>query len=62
MCGYGARDQASRRFVGVFTLEATCGHAQEMLTANNFAPGNASIGFHKDQKLPRSPITDHAPS
>jgi uncharacterized protein DUF6790 len=37
---------------GIFTLGAAYGHVQQMLTANNFAPGNAGIIFYTDIVIP----------
>jgi hypothetical protein len=37
---------------GIFTLGAAYGHVQQMLTANNFAPGNAGIIFYTDIIIP----------
>lgn len=36
----------------IFTLGAAVGHVQQMLTAHNFAPGNAGIIFYLDILIP----------
>jgi hypothetical protein len=37
---------------GIFTLGAAAGHIQQMVTAHNFAPGNAGIIFWTDIGIP----------
>jgi hypothetical protein len=37
---------------GIFALGAAYGHVQQMLTAKNFAPGNAGIIFYTDIIIP----------
>lgn len=37
---------------GLFMLGAAGGHVYQMITANNFAPGNAGIMFYSDLFLP----------
>lgn len=37
---------------GIFTLGAAAGHAYQMVTAHNFAPGNAGIIFWTDILIP----------
>jgi hypothetical protein len=46
-----------RRFVavtgpGIFTLGAAVGHIEQMVTAHNFAPGNAGVIFYTDIFIP----------
>jgi len=36
----------------IFTLGAAGGHIREMVTAHNFAPGNAGVIFHTDIAIP----------
>jgi len=36
----------------IFTLGAAVGHVREMLTAGNFAPGNAGVIFYTDLIIP----------
>ena len=36
----------------VFTLGAAVGHVREMITAHNFAPGNAGVIFYMDIAIP----------
>jgi hypothetical protein len=37
---------------GIFTLGAAAGHIREMITAHNFAPGNAGVIFWTDILIP----------
>ena len=37
---------------GIFTLGAAIGHVREMITAHNFAPGNAGVIFWTDILVP----------
>lgn len=37
----------------IFTLRAAAGHINQMITAHNFAPGNAGIIFWTDIFIPR---------
>lgn len=37
---------------GIFTLGAAVGHIREMITAHNFAPGNAGVIFWTDILIP----------
>jgi hypothetical protein len=37
---------------GIFTLGAAAGHIHEMITAHNFAPGNAGVIFWTDILIP----------
>jgi hypothetical protein len=37
---------------GLFTLGAAAGHVYQMITAHNFAPGNAGVIFYTDIGLP----------
>jgi hypothetical protein len=37
---------------GIFMLGAAAGHIQQMVTAHNFAPGNAGIIFYMDIVIP----------
>ncbi len=37
---------------GVFTLGAAAGHIHQMITAHNFAPGNAGVIFYMDIVVP----------
>ncbi len=37
---------------GIFVLGAAVGHAYQMITAHNFAPGNAGVIFYADIGLP----------
>lgn len=39
---------------GIFTLGAAVGHAVQMITAHNFAPGNAGAIFYTDIVIPVS--------
>ncbi len=45
---------ASRPVLGpsIFTLGAAAGHVNQMVTAHNFAPGNAGIIFWTDIFIP----------
>jgi hypothetical protein len=36
----------------IFTLGAACGHVYQMVTAHNFAPGNAGLFFYMDIIIP----------
>jgi hypothetical protein len=36
----------------IFTLGAAVGHIQQMVTAHNFAPGNAGVIFYADIFIP----------
>ena len=36
----------------IFTLGAAAGHVRQMVTANNFAPGNAGVIFYTDIAIP----------
>lgn len=36
----------------IFTLGAAIGHVREMVTAHNFAPGNAGVMFYADIFIP----------
>jgi hypothetical protein len=36
----------------IFTLGAAVGHVREMITAGNFAPGNAGVIFYTDLVIP----------
>jgi hypothetical protein len=38
--------------LGIFVLGAAVGHAYQMITAHNFAPGNAGVIFYADIGLP----------
>jgi hypothetical protein len=38
--------------LSIFTLGAAVGHVQQMITAHNFAPGNAGIIFYLDILIP----------
>ena len=37
---------------GIFTLGAALGHIEQMVTAHNFAPGNAGVIFYMDIFIP----------
>jgi uncharacterized protein DUF6790 len=37
---------------GIFTLGAAAGHVDQMITAHNFAPGNAGVIFYMDIIIP----------
>lgn len=37
---------------GIFSLGAAVGHVRQMVTAHNFAPGNAGIIFYMDIVIP----------
>lgn len=42
---------------GLFTLGAAAGHVHQMITAHNFAPGNAGVIFYTDIGLPLFGLT-----
>jgi hypothetical protein len=54
LAAWGSRDFRIAAILGpaVFTLGAAAGHVHQMLTAHNFAPGNAGLIFYTDIGLP----------
>jgi hypothetical protein len=54
LAAWGSRDLRIAAILGpaVFTLGAAAGHVHQMVTAHNFAPGNAGLIFYTDIGLP----------
>jgi hypothetical protein len=54
LAAWGSRDFRIAAILGpaVFTLGAAAGHVHQMVTAHNFAPGNAGLIFYTDIGLP----------
>jgi hypothetical protein len=54
IAAFGSFDRRLIAVIGpsIFTLGAAVGHAYQMVTAHNFAPGNAGAIFYTDIVIP----------